>query len=219
MADDLTLTRGQAAFKNAIRSLRPRPSLKTNPIEFSVGRVHYRIPRNYLTTMDDWSGGPQGLVTVTVNIPDMKPLSAETRACFTTKATERPSDCEPLSFTINAGSVVSAAEALTNIKNLTHNQNPKTSSYGFQIYKVGPESARTEYYTTSENDRILLYACQIFNNHGKRDGLCDPVGDRLPTGAAIHFFIGLRHLKDITQIDTRLRRLTEEFTVQPGDGG
>lgn len=217
-ADSPTLTTGQAAFMNAVRSLRPQPSLETNPIEFSVGRVHYRMPRNYLTTMDNWSGGPQGLVTVTVNIPDMKPLSVETQACFTVKATDRPPGCEPLSFTINAGSVVSAGEALTNIKRLFHFQHPETFLYGFQMYKIGPENAGTEFYTKFANGRRLLFACQIFDNHGKRDGLCDPVGDRLPTGAALHFFIALRHLKDIAQIDDKLRNLTEEFTVRPREG-
>ncbi len=97
-ADD---TAGRAETQQAIISAWPHPSLDTYPVEFSIGGIHYRIPRNYLTTMENWKGGPQYIVTVAVNLPDLKPYSTETLPCFTTKAPERPPGCELLSFRIN----------------------------------------------------------------------------------------------------------------------
>ena len=52
--------------------------------------------------MENWKGGPQGLVGVRVNLPDLKPLTEETRTCFTILPTARPPECEPFEFNIEA---------------------------------------------------------------------------------------------------------------------
>lgn len=216
LADDATLSAGRAEMENAVKSLRPRPSLDSTPIEFSIAGVRYRMPRNYLTTMDNWDGGPQGLVTVTVNIPDLAPLSHKTFACFTAKPTLRPPGCEPLSFIINAPGRVSADEAFKNMAHLFLNKDPLPGPYGYQEYELGPDSARTDYYRMVKDGRILLYACQMFENNGKHDGLCRPISDRVASGSDIQFFFNLGHLVDIAGVDASLRKLTDHFTVQVG---
>jgi hypothetical protein len=217
VADDQALSQGRAEFQRAVETLRPRPSLDTTPVEFSVGGIHYRMPRNYLTTMGNWSGGPQPLVTVTVNIPDLKPLSPDTLICFTEKPAIRPPGCEPFSFDIEATGMVSADEAFANMRRLFHSQEPIEGPFGYEKYEIGPENSRIEYYKKAMEGRTLLFTCQIFDNHNKRDGICTPVGDRVSTGGTLHFFFNLRHLADIGEIDANLRKLTERFTVQPGD--
>lgn len=216
-ADDQILSRGRAELQRAIESLRPRPSLDTTPIEFSVGGIRYRMPRNYLMTMDNWNGGPQGLVTVQVKLPDLEPVTEETRACFAARPLSRPPECEPLSFTINAPGGPSSDEAFARMKPLFHNKDGEEGPFGYYKYEIGPTNARIEFYRKIEDGRTLLYMCQIFDNHGNRDGICDPTGDRLVTGAVIHFFFRLHHLRDIAQIDANLHKLIEGFTIKSTD--
>jgi hypothetical protein len=208
---------GRAEMQNAIRSLGPHPSLDTYLVEFSVGGINYRIPRNYLTTMDNWNGGPQPLVTLTINLPDMKPFTKETFDCFTSKGTQRPPGCEPFSFRINAPVGPSADEVLERNRDLFHSQTPMPGPFGFEEYESGPPSARTEWYKKIEDGRTRLYRCHFVGDTSERHGLCVPVSDAATTGAAIKFFFSPTHLSDITEIDASLRKLVEGFTVQPGD--
>src|SRR5215469_4758726 len=62
--------------------MKNRPDQSTAPVDFSVGGVRYRVPRNYLLRMDNWSGGPQDGVTLRVATPSFKPFSKENEACF-----------------------------------------------------------------------------------------------------------------------------------------
>jgi hypothetical protein len=210
---------GRAEMSKAFISLRPRPSVDTYSVEFSIGKISYRMPRNYLTTMANWNGGPQeGFATITVNIPDMKPLSADTQICFQAKPLDRPPGCEPLAFRLYNTNGLSADQAFTNMSGLFHSQAPIEGPSGFEKYEIGPDNARLEYYRKVENGTTRVYSCQIFDNHGQRDGLCQPINDRAATGAFIGYFFNLRHLSGISQIDADLRKLVEGFTVSAGDG-
>jgi hypothetical protein len=210
---------GRTEMLKAFISMRPRPSVDTYPVEFSIGKISYRMPRNYLTTMANWNGGPQeGFATITVNIPDMKPFSADTQICFQAKPLDRPPGCEPLAFRLYNTNGTSADQAFTNMSGSFHSQAPMEGPSGFEKYEIGPDNARIEYYRKVENGTTRVYSCQIFDNHGQRDGLCRPVSDRTATGAFIGYFFNLRHLSDIFQIDADLRKLVESFTVSPGDG-
>jgi hypothetical protein len=130
-ADDPTLSSGRTEFEKALQGTRPRPTLDPTVVTFSIGGIQYRIPRHYLTTMDNWSGGPQSLVTVRVNLPDMNPLTEETRACFSAAPSSRPPGCEPLSFTINEPGGPSADEAFANLRRLFQSQVPAEGPAGF----------------------------------------------------------------------------------------
>ena len=57
-------------------------SMETTPIEFEMAGARYRIPRNYIYSMDNWAGGPQDNVSLRMVIPDLKPFSPETEACM-----------------------------------------------------------------------------------------------------------------------------------------
>ncbi len=215
VADDLAA--GRKELQKAIIASFPRPSLDTYPVEFSVGGIHYRVPRNYLTTMEDWNGGPQAVVTLRVNLPDLKPYSKETFNCFTAKPLDRPPGCEPFSFRINGPDGPSPPEVFERVRHLFHSQAPIEGPYGFEKYEVGPDNARIEYYYgKADNGQIPFYVCKIFDNHGRRDGLCSPISDRVATSGSLRFFFNLSHLKDITKIDADLRKLVLGFTVKAG---
>lgn len=213
-AEDGKLSEGRAEFEKAVESLRPRHSLDTTPVEFSVGGSHYRMPRNYLVTMDNWNGGPQGLVTVRVNLPDLKPISDETRACFTARVPSQLPNCEPFSFTLNAPGGPSSEEAFSNLKPHFRNREPEQGPFGFEKYEIGPDNARGEFYRKVDDGRMLLYSCWISDNYGKRDGICAPDSDRLSTGVVIHFFFKLDKLRDIARIDARLHELVKHFAAE-----
>ena len=217
-ADDDRLARGRAELQSAIASAAHRPSFDTTPIEFTVGGIHYRMPRNYLVTMGNWNGGEQGLVGIRVNLPGLEPITPETRDCFEKGSLAGTPGCDPILFWINSPGGVSADEAFVNSRNIYRNQEPIEAPFGYEKYEIGPENARSERYRKVEDGRTLLYTCQIFENHGKRDGLCSPTGDRVSSGAVIQFYINLRHLVDIDQIDANLRKLVEQFTIKSGEG-
>lgn len=118
----------------------------------------------------------------------MKPLSPEMMACFKAKPTERPPGCEPLSFIVTGTGLVTADEAFANGRSIYRNQLPLEGPFGYELWEIGPDNARAELYRKIQDGRTLVYTCTIFDNHGKRDGVCDPVGDRLNAGGEIHFF-------------------------------
>jgi hypothetical protein len=204
---------GYNELEDAARSLQPRPSQDETKIDFSVGEVRYRVPRNYLVTMDSWNGGPQDLVTVRINFPDLEPLTDRKRICFSAVPANRPIGCEPLTVTINAPGNFTADDAFARIRHLFHSQVPASGPDGFEKYELGPEPAGVEYYRKVEGSRIVLYKCQIFMNHGVRDGVCDSVGDQLTTGSVLHFYFPLRLLPQIAEFDQALRTLVENFSV------
>lgn len=210
------LDAGRKEMQKAIIGSFPHTSLDTYPVDFSVGGIYYRVPRNYLTTMEDWNGGPQGLVTLRINLPDFKPYSTETFSCFTAKPLERPPGCEPFSFRIHGPGGPSAAEAFERNRHLFHSQDPLEGPYEFEKYEIGPDDARLEYYKRADDERAPFYVCQLFDNRGHRDGQCYPVGDQVATGATLNFFFSLSRLKDITQIDANLRQLVLGFTIKRG---
>lgn len=209
-ADD---TAGRAETQQAIISAWPHPSLDTYPVGFSIGGIHYRIPRNYLTTMENWKGGPQYIVTVAVNLPDLKPYSTETLPCFTTKAPERPPGCELLSFRINVPGGPPAEEVFQKYRKFFHSQSPTSGPAGLEKYEFGPPDARTEVYRKIEDGRTRLYFCHYVGSGRERNGLCQPDSDSAASGAEIKFFFSPKQLNEIADIDANIRKLVEGFTV------
>lgn len=101
---DNTTSAGKAELDKAVQSLRPAPSIDVTPIEFSIGPAHYRMPRNYLLSMENWNGGPQTIVTIAVTLPGLLPLSPQTLQCFKPPPPGQPAECRPFTVTIQDGS-------------------------------------------------------------------------------------------------------------------
>lgn len=204
---------GRAELEKAARSLIPRPSTDTTPIDISVGGIRYRIPRNYIVTMEDWSGKDQGLITLRVNLPDMQPLTEKNIACFLVKPTDRPPGCEPFDFRVSASGGLSAERAFENMRPLFRSQIPSLTKDGFERYDVGPLDARTTYYRKTFNGRPVLYSCFT---HGKSDplpGICEPIADKTDTGSVIQFFFPPDELSRFVNADEDLRKLVNGFLL------
>ena len=179
LGEDRTLDAARAEWEKSVKSLTPRPSTDTIPFEFSVGGMHFRVPRNYLITMDNWSGGPQGLVTIRVNLPDMKPLTPQNADCFRARRSDLPPGCEPFRFLIEGKPLVSTDQAFEKMRHVFRGQIPDHTEFGYEKYEIGPDNARTEYYRMVDDAQTRLYSCLINDSRGKRNGVCRPVMETL----------------------------------------
>lgn len=213
-ADDAAA--GRAEMRQAILAARPHPSLETYPVDFSINGVNYRAPRNYLTTMDNWKGGPQVIVTIRINLPDLKPLSNDTLACFAAKRPNQLAGCKPLSVMIDVPGRPSADEAFERMKVFFNNKFPISGPGDLEKYEFGPTNGRTEIYKKLEGGVTRLYDCYFTPNTDERNGICQPVGDRTSTGAVLKFFFSPSLLNEITVIDAKLRTLVESFALSTG---
>jgi len=196
------------------------PSADTTPVEFSVGNVRYRVPRNYIVNMDDYKGGQQTLVAFRVSFPGFKPFTAETKDCFTLAPLYRPQGCVPINFNIIAETPVSDDEGFNNIKHLFLSQTPKQGSSGFEWYEEGDADARLDVYRKETKHHTLVINC--FDHDVNRPLLwtCN-TSSRLPNGNALQYILsGARYefngkqLQYAEQIDDGIRLLIESFTIK-----
>ena len=56
-----------------------------------------------------------------------------------------------------------------------------------------------------------LHVCAISDDHGRRDRVCRPIGDRTTAGVELNFLFSLSMLGMIEEIDADLRRLVDGF--------
>jgi hypothetical protein len=154
-SDDPTLSKGREELQKAVEALRPRPNSDNTPVEFSVGTVKYRMPRNYLITMSNWNGGPQELVTMRLSFPDLAPITEATRRCVTGPSLWGHLPCEYVDLRIGGSGGVTAQQAFENMKSLYRNTRPINAPFGYEKYEIGPEESRTEVYRKVEGDQIF----------------------------------------------------------------
>jgi hypothetical protein len=211
--------------------LSPGASLATTSVEFSIAGTLYRVPRNYLITMSNWAGGPQEFVTMRVNGPHLTPLTEATRQCLSgdpfalsaeimIKPASR-SGCMPFQFDLadpdgREASGVTAEQEFEKIPPLAQSQGALVGPSGFEKYEFVLNDARMEAYRKVEGGRTLLYVCAVSDDHGRRDGVCRPIGDRPTAGAELNFVFSLSMLGVIGEIDANLRRLVDGFAVKRG---
>jgi hypothetical protein len=210
---------------------RPGASLDTTPVEFGIAGTIYRVPRNYLITMSNWTGGPQEFVTMRVNGSDLTLLTDATRQCLSgdpfalsAKIMIRPASsagCMPFQFDIadpdgRKANGVTAEQMFEKIRPQAHSQTPLVGPSGFGKYEFGLDDARMEAYRKVEDRRTLLYVCSVSEDHHTRDGVCYPIGDRPTAGAELNFVSSLSALGEIEEIDANLRRLIDGFALKRG---
>jgi hypothetical protein len=211
--------------------LGPGASLATAPVEFSIAGTVYRVPRNYLITMSNWAGGEQEFVAMRVNGPHLTPLTAATRQCLSgdpfalsAEIMIKPASrtgCMPFQFDLadpdgREASGVTAEQEFEKIRSLAQSQGALAGPSRFEKYEFVLDDARSEAYRKVEGGRMLLYVCAVSNDHGRRDGVCRPIGDRPTTGAELNFVFSLSMLGVIEDIDANLRRLVDGFAVKHG---
>jgi hypothetical protein len=218
-----------------------RPSASTDAIEFSlVGfpyhqapknpecckpmplpdhegekrQVRYRIPRNFLVSMDDWNGGPQKLVRIKVTFPGFDPLTKATEHCLSQPPAFRPTQCLPVEFILRGGGAYEPPddEAFDNSRDLFHSQEPQTAPYGFELYETGPPQARINTYRKLTAGRTLVIRCFLPFAGPNNLAVCSSQS-RLESGNFVSYRIYSDQLKDAEAIDAGIRQLIQKFQL------
>lgn len=184
-------------------------SMETTPIEFKMAGAYYRIPRNYIYSMDNWAGGPQENVSLRLVVPSLTPFTPETESCMRRTASPpcRVYDIELVNnFTLSE-------IGFENSKNLFINKNPKSGRYGFDLYEIGPESARDERYKKMVDGRPIVFSCLVSELGGRTYRICDHVS-KTKSGVYFYYhFSGDRGLRDAVEVDDGIRSLIDSFYI------
>jgi hypothetical protein len=184
-------------------------SMETTPIEFEMAGARYRIPRNYIYSMDNWAGGPQKNVSLRMVIPSLKPFSPETKACMlkTAKPRCRVYDVEMVnSFTV-------PESGFENLRDMFIKPYPKKGMYGFDLYEIGPESARKEFYRRVIDGRIMIFECFVDEIAREIYRGCRHVS-KTNSGAYFYYhFSGNLGLKDAIEVDDGIKSLIDSFSI------
>jgi hypothetical protein len=129
--------------------------------------------------------------------------------------------CTPFQFDIadpdaREASGVSAEQEFEKVRLWPQSQGALVGPSSFEKYEFVLNDARMEAYRKVEGGRTLLYVCAVSDDHGRRDGVCRPIGDRPTTGAEVNFVFSFSMVGVIEEIDANLRRLVNGFTVKRG---
>ncbi len=186
------------------QSLRPEPSRDTTPVTAKVGEIVYSIPRNYISSFSDFP-------VLKVTYPGFKPLTEETRGCFDPKL--RVSlGCTTLELRLLFSvSYHPGYENLIRAATPDHAMpQPRPGPYGYEIYDLGPENARTEIYQSTAES--IFFRCALFDNNGVRDAVCDDIVS-LSDGNVIRFFFGLKQISELRDFEAGIRQLMSTFRM------
>ncbi len=135
------------------------PSAANTPINFDIQGVHYRVPRNYVIYMDNWSGGPQTLVMFRVTFPGLAPLTAETQQCLEGPISLTGRQCARQDFFLTRGYPVSDEEGFRNFRSVFISQIPQQGPGGFEFYDTGPVTARIVTFRKRVDGYWLIFNC------------------------------------------------------------
>jgi hypothetical protein len=204
-----------------LQSLNNKPSTVTSSVAFSIGNVHYSVPRNYISRMDNFDGGPQTLVAFKVSFPGFQPLTEATKDCFTLAPLYRPKGCVPVEFNISSGGDGSAPmsddEHFKNASKLFLSPSPEQAPYGFELYESGGGGgSSTEIYRKRANGHTLVIHCFTHDIPQNPRAVCINEFSPLSAENVISYQFYLSQLKDVEQIDKGIRELGKSF-VQPGE--
>jgi hypothetical protein len=182
-------------------------SMETRLVEFDIGGGHYAIPRNYLYQMDSWNGGPQEVVSIRLDYPELSPVVDDNKDCFLRRKVCRLYDLVMLDTAMETTRIFS------NMTDLFHKPYPKHGPYGLELYEVGPENARIEFYRKITDGHTVVFICDLFDNRGKRDAICHNV-TRTRSGATLSYYFPIKDLHAAAEVDKKLRDLIDSFSLR-----
>jgi hypothetical protein len=187
--------------------LHPSPSTDTTPIISKVVNVYYKIPRNYIVYQNI------GFPVLKVTYPGFKPLTDETRECFSHSIKSPRRICTTLELILggSGGPVHSHADMFTNfIKNFPSIK-PRGDEFGYKIYDLGPVESRTENFRREKDD--LYFSCNRFGEIlVKGASFCfDMVF--LGDGNTVQFSFNYDRVQDVAEMEDGIRDLMSNFVI------
>lgn len=203
------------ASASGMSSILEHPSLETTLMTFEIAGVHYRIPRNYIVSMDNWAGGHQdGMVGLKIAFPSFQGITKDNQKCFAAPAGYMQNGCMPIRVLIAGGHGNSTAEGFRYDKHNFISQNPKKGPYGFELYEMGPEDARQEFYRKAVSGHTIQFDCILYrpSNHPNKRGGCR-TNARLNADASIWYSFYLDDLASAEKLDEGLRATVSSFIV------
>lgn len=203
----------QREFDKEFNGIIQRPSESTEPVDFSIGGVRLRVPRNYIIRMENWNGGPQTGVSLRVDTLNFRPRGKDNAACFALLLKNQPPNCSELHIGIMSPRVTATAEAYKNDIARSPNRNaaPKQGPFGYDVYD---EKWRTFYRKQLPDGDTIVFQC--FLDLGPK-APCYTY-DRLAHGEIVMFGFGSDKIGDAERLERNVRRLVDSFVTGGGGG-
>lgn len=196
---------------NAI--IQPR-SESTEPVDFSIGGVRFRVPRNYIIRMENWNGGPQTGVSLRVDTLNFRPRGKDNAACFALLLKNQPPNCSELHIGIMSPRVVASAEGYKNSLARLPNPNapPKQGPFSYEVYDV---KGLRFYRKQLPDGYTIVFECLFL-----RPDMTAPcyTYDRLAHGEIVMFGFWSDKIGDAERLEQNIRRLVDSFVVGGGGG-
>ena len=192
----------------------PKPAFDTTPVTVKVVSVTYRISRNYLILLEP------AIPTLKLTWPGLKPLTEDTRKCFGSILQSEQAGCTSFDFLLlgsrgpaPGGRAFTSTERFENFMR-GFDVKPKKGPFGYDVYEIGPEEARTEVYRKLKGD--IYFRCSFSGAESrKRGGVCDDMF-RLDDMNHVRFFFRLQQIEHIPEIEASIRKLMANFVTRGG---
>jgi len=200
-------------IKKKSQIFEPRPSFDTSPVTIRIVSVVYRIPRNYLSVLEP------AIPTLKLSWPGLEPLTQENEKCFGSIAQSERAGCTSFSFLMlgsrgpgPGGLALTNSEMFENFRKHSPNATWQSGPFGYDIYRIGPEEARTEKYRKVDGD--ILFTCHFQGQESrKRGGVCDDMF-RLEDMNHLQFYFRLHQIEHIAEIEARMRKIMAGFVTR-----
>lgn len=136
-------------------------SFDQSPKEYVVGSVRYRVPQNYVSSIEQSGSRPIATISMGGLLPSLEPVSRATLHCFR----DPKSECarNVVTFGITRGTAPPAERILENLKTLL-NQEKKSNECGLEYYSdlIPTEKTKTgfNYFLGSRaSGEIIVLRC------------------------------------------------------------
>jgi hypothetical protein len=191
-----------------------RPSGDGAPIEFSIGSLKFRVPRNLLLRMTSSAGGPQISVSVQIEYPTARSTTQRDEACLNGQP-----PCKLIEVTIYSSSMRSMDEGYENVMKLFEKQ-PSKGPFGYEFFSLGSEDMpfhlgpdwRGTYYRKVEVGQVFSFVCR---DVPKRAIDCHTYS-RTSSGAVLLYSFPRDLVEHIDRFDASLRELIDSFVIAGG---
>ncbi|MDP9128042.1 MAG: hypothetical protein M3N08_07280 [Pseudomonadota bacterium] len=210
-------------------------AIDTKPAEFSIGDVHYKVPRNYIVDMAQADGGPQTLVTFKVTFPGFHPLTDVTWDCLSADPLRPANGCFQLEFSIiNDPPVAGDQPQLREQGGKAHVLQSLVPQPGLGVlaaYELGADADRAEPRVDMHgrgraarhaqmHKKAALPAPEIMGcrvTDARRRKMTCMLEARGPSRNAVGLILDGRQPKDFDEIDNDLKNLLDAFLPALGD--